>query len=121
MIYLAGVVGSINALLCFAFWSCALGIPITAAMASYNRGDAFYGDKKEKFERADKLNAMWKPFLKAAIIVGLVGAVTPSEKTIYAIAASEYGEEVLKTPEATKARQALNAWLDEQIKKQDAK
>lgn len=47
--------------------------------------------------------------------LGLVAIFVPSRETIYAIAASEMGEEVLKAPEASKARQALNAWLDKQI------
>jgi len=42
--------------------------------------------------------------------------ITPSRNTVYAIAASELGEEVLKSPVATKAGQALEAWLDAQIK-----
>jgi len=56
-----------------------------------------------------------KPVAIFVIAVALIYTVTPSTNTIYAIAASEYGEEALKTPEATKARAALNAWLDAQL------
>lgn len=45
----------------------------------------------------------------------IVAVIVPSQTTIYAIAASEMGEEVLKSPAATKAMKALDAWLDRQI------
>jgi hypothetical protein len=47
----------------------------------------------------------------AALLVMFV----PSETTIYAIAASETGEEVLNSETGGKAVQALDAWLDRQI------
>jgi len=50
-------------------------------------------------------------------VVSLVVFVaTPRAETVYAIAASEMGEKVLKTPTAQKAFQALDAWLDKQIR-----
>jgi hypothetical protein len=52
-----------------------------------------------------------------AVVFALLGGLTPSRETIYAIAASELGEEALKSSAATKAQQALNAWLDKQIEK----
>ncbi|MXO67748.1 hypothetical protein GRI72_02735 [Altererythrobacter marinus] len=45
----------------------------------------------------------------------LMAALTPSQNTIYAIAASEMGETALETETGGKAMQALNAWLDRQI------
>lgn len=39
----------------------------------------------------------------------------PSRDTFYAIAASEMGEEALKSPIATKAGKALEKWLDDQL------
>jgi hypothetical protein len=44
-------------------------------------------------------------------------AVLPEKNTLYAIAASELGEEVAKSSTGTKAQQALDAWLDAQIEK----
>lgn len=46
-----------------------------------------------------------------------VNIVFPSAPTLYAIAASEVGEQVIKSPTATKAVKALDAWLDQQIAK----
>ena len=48
--------------------------------------------------------------------IAILGSVIPSSGTIYAIAASEYGEKIAKTETADKAVKALNAWLDRQIK-----
>jgi hypothetical protein len=42
-------------------------------------------------------------------------ALCPSQDTVYAIAASEVGQEALKTPLAQKTEQALEAWLSKQI------
>lgn len=39
----------------------------------------------------------------------------PSKDTVYAIAASEMGESVLKSETGSLATQALNAWLKKQI------
>lgn len=53
--------------------------------------------------------------MPVAIISIALSILAPSKDTVYAIAASEMGEEVLKSPEVSKARQALSAWLDKQI------
>lgn len=49
------------------------------------------------------------------IVCGFIAMIMPSQTTVYAIAASEMGEEVLKSSTATKAQKALDAWLDKQI------
>lgn len=50
----------------------------------------------------------WLALLAAAQFV-------PSRDTFYAIAASEMGEEALKSPIASKAGKALENWLDQQL------
>lgn len=50
----------------------------------------------------------------------LLATVVPSKETIYAIAASQLGEQVIKSETAGKAIDALNAWLDRQIAKPTA-
>ena len=74
------------------------------------------------FDGVEEERAAKKTFLSTAkfivlpfSVAALLLVATPSKDTVYAIAASEMGEQVLKTPEANKARQALNAWLDKQI------
>lgn len=63
-------------------------------------------------------------FRRSALIVIAamvsINVVFPSAPTLYAIAASEMGEEVIKPPTATKAVKALDAWLDQQIAKNGA-
>lgn len=49
------------------------------------------------------------------IVFALSANFVPSKDTFYAIAASEAGEELLKTSEVGKARAALNKWLDKQL------
>lgn len=56
-----------------------------------------------------------KAAIPIAIIALTMSVLVPTKDTVYAIAASETGEEILKTREATRARAALNAWLDKQI------
>lgn len=55
------------------------------------------------------------PLLSVFVVSALVCSVLPTRETVYAIAASELGEEVLKSSTATKAQQALDTWLDTQI------
>lgn len=75
---------------------------ITVENSSYYR--------KEKLPYPKKIY-----FFSALASIGLA-TFFPAKETMYAIAASEMGEEVLKSETANKAQQALNAWLDEQIK-----
>ena len=55
-------------------------------------------------------------FLIIPVITLLLTAAIPGKDTMYAIAASEMGEKILKTETAGKVQQALSAWLDAQIK-----
>ena len=60
-----------------------------------------------------------RPYSIAGAIFGftllLLAIAIPPEKTIYLIAASEAGERVLETPEASKAMAIVNRWLDKQL------
>jgi len=53
----------------------------------------------------------------------LVASLIPSQSTMYAIAASEMGEQVLTSSTMTKAQKAVDMWLDKQIEnnKEDKK
>ena len=53
-------------------------------------------------------------FVSAALVSAVLSAVVPSKDTVYAIAASEMGEQAIQTPLAKKAFNALSAWLDRQ-------
>lgn len=55
-------------------------------------------------------------FVSICLVFAVFACALPSKNTVYAIAASQMGEEALKTPLGTKASQILEAWLDKQIK-----
>lgn len=69
--------------------------------------------------------AGWKKTLQWGIPVGtvliLVGTLIPEKNTLYAIAASEMGEKVVESKLGQKAQQALEAWIDNQLPKKEAK
>ena len=55
-----------------------------------------------------------KNLMIVAICCLTFASFLPSKETIYAIAASEVGEQILKTPLVSKAEKALEVWLDKQ-------
>jgi hypothetical protein len=46
-----------------------------------------------------------------------LAAFVPSKDALYAITASEMGEEILNSNIGSKAQQAIEAWIDKQIPK----
>lgn len=66
-----------------------------------------------------ELRKSLKKYRVPLVVIGFVLAITaafcPSSDTVYAIAASQVGESMLKTPTALKAEKAIDAWLDRQI------
>lgn len=70
-------------------------------------------DEKPKAYKKAR-NFLWVPAL-----CGLVWALLPSKDTMYAIAASEIGEDIITEVKGSevynKANAALNAWLDRQL------
>jgi len=77
------------------------------------------GDSDFDGIRPEVTKRLWMLGACAAALV-LVQAV-PSRDTFYAIAASEMGEEALKSPIATKAGKALEKWLDKQVGEESEK
>lgn len=53
------------------------------------------------------------------LVLFLLAFLVPDKHTMYAIAASEMGEEILNTPIANKATKALEAWIESQIPEQE--
>lgn len=73
-------------------------------------GDDFSGPEWAAWRRTGAF------LLLPCFLLGLlVGSIVPAKDTVYAIAASEMGETVLKSETGNKAVGALNAWLDRQI------
>lgn len=119
MIYLAGVAGSLNAAIVLLTLgtaiACAVGIVYGA-----NLKDRSYRDK-DLWQKGHEVQRFWLRALVVPIALLLLSIPIPSQDTVYAIAASELGEQALHSPTGGKAMQALDAWLDRQIAKDDKK
>lgn len=111
LLYFADVSNETNGVCAFVF------VGGTIALAAYGLGKAIvlgeYGGEPVTPSLIQVFKKVWLPI----VIAGVVGVVTPSRETIYAIAASQMGEHVLKSATAGKAVKALDAWLDKQIAK----
>lgn len=137
LLYIAGVSGNFTALFGWVGLAVLIGGICTYCVSIGFRVDGreelnsydYRDETSAKYKRAieDKDDAMkqavslsfWGRFMIiTALIMWLLGAALPSKETVYAIAASEMGEELLKTPTAAKATKALDAWLDKQIAEQ---
>lgn len=106
MIYLADLCGNLRlalAVMCFA-------LTVTIVISLVNISD-YHEESKERAAHARRIRMSFCVLPAVAIIA----ATIPSKETVYAVAASEMGEQILQTDTAGKARQALNAWLDKQI------
>jgi heme/copper-type cytochrome/quinol oxidase subunit 2 len=110
MIYAAEVSGGAkSALLVGGIVSLVIGA-VTAAVMSDTSFET-KEDAKATLARRDKvLRLLWVPMAMIS-----VGIFLPSGSTIYAIAASEMGEDILNSETGSKAVKALDAWLDRQI------
>jgi hypothetical protein len=74
-----------------------------------------FGDLRDDHPTVLRLRKLYwgPPFF---IALALLSALIPSNRnTYYAIAASELGEQVLKSPTTNKTIKALDTWLDKQI------
>ena len=106
LIYLADVSGDIDAVL----WVVAILATVISVLAAFiGMVVAFDEEGKEVSKLAWRL--FFTRSLPLALIFSILSGFVPAKETVYAIAASEVGEEVL---DGTNGR-ALNAWLDRQI------
>ena len=84
-------------------------------------GYLFVMAMNEGFEPGSFQPKKVRGFAIACVISLIVAAAIPSQQTLYAAAATVAGEKAIHTPTGSKAIQALNAWLDEQIAKPNEK
>lgn len=105
-LYAADVAGTLKILLFIAVGIAAIGTFVLAAMV------------------ADGMNGQWVLgfMYKAAAMVAIlliVCIVVPSQKTLYAIAASEFGEKIVRSETvqglSSDAEKALRQWIKRQI------
>ena len=110
LIYLAGVVNSVG-ILAFIVGCGACG----AFFAGLGVSTGEYYDDDEGARKRRFGYKMVKYSVAAFLACSLLLIVLPGRETIYAIAASEMGEELLNSETGSKAVKALDAWLDRQI------
>ncbi|CDO34890.1 hypothetical protein SPHV1_2140002 [Novosphingobium sp. KN65.2] len=122
MLYAADVSQSVSALLgMIAFFGFLAFVGLMVGwFSTYDQPRIFsWEDQEKKTAAHEKIHNTLGGFAKVtalvAVVCGITASVIPSRNTIYAIAASELGEDVLKSQTAGKALKALDAWLDKQI------
>lgn len=135
LLYLADAANSVSSLFSF------LGAVFTvlgvlslafATVAAGMRADALGKLYLEEAQRAalvcswEAWISLWKgprKFLWWGVILLLVACILPSKQTIYAIAASQVGEKILKSDTvqgvSNEAVKALQIWIKKQIEPQD--
>lgn len=121
LIYLADVAGNLGGTLIFlGILSLVVGLIFLiiscCVFEEINKWDS--GDVKTaqlKIVRAQR-GRTWL-FVVLASFLWVGAAFTPSQNTVLAIAASQFGEQMLHTKTANLAEQALNSWLQKQITK----
>lgn len=106
MIYLADVAGDINFVASMVIGAGTVSLVLGGLFAFISAGF----DEMPGWAKPAGMNIMI-----ACAIAAFIGTVVPDKSTIYAIAASEMGENIINTPTASKAVKALDAWLDSQI------
>lgn len=119
LIYFANVCGNLGGVL---FALVFLSLALTIALILYGgveRDHAYPGDERHNAAMAIQGKAL-RFGIPTAVLILFLSVLVPSQDTVYAIAASETGERVLKTDTGNKAVAALNAWLDRQINPQPA-
>lgn len=128
-LYLADVVSNIKvavvptivASMIAAIATTAGGMFIAAGDFSYTKDD----DRKWWEARRVQCNGIARLLWPAIAFMVMIGIATPSMNTMYAIAASEMGERVIKTQTAqditSDATKALHQWIKKQIEPQEKK
>lgn len=109
LLYLADVAGSSGWAICGVFVISALVVAITLVAAPLSEGEAITEENRPKWLK------ILKTFAASAIISFVLMTLIPAKETVYAIAASEIGEQVATSPTGQKALRAIDAWLDRQI------
>lgn len=101
-LYAAGVIGNVTVL---------LGISLSVLAFGFFGLLMYYGIEK------GTLCPHWGKLTAAIFVLSLVTTLIPSKNTMYAIAASQMGEQAVKSQIGQKTLGALEAWLDKQIEK----
>lgn len=118
LIYLAGVSGNIGGVMIAV--AVVSGVVSAGCLVASGAIRIEAWDDEEKRKSTQVLAASKKPIV-ICVAASIMAALIPSSETVYAIAASEMGERVIKSETGGKAVEALNAWLDRQVSGADKK
>lgn len=113
LIYAADVAGSVKTVAVVGSIAIGMGCALST-FGGLMICSSSWSDEDEKKTGRSLLNA-WKKWVIAFSSLVAIASLTPSQSTIYAIAASEMGERVITSETGGKAVKALNAWLDKQV------
>lgn len=114
LIYLADLTGSISTLLGF-IGVVLIAISVVLIIYGASMKDHMHQENTE-WKRGHEIQVKaLKKLVPLAFFSFFLSTVLPSSNTVYAIAASETGEEVLDSETGGLAVEALNSWLHEQI------
>lgn len=125
MLYWANVLGNVGPSLFFLGLPCIIAGVLLTSFTLHMRSELISLADSENDYRINRAIAQlngWRPkmwigptLIVVALLMWVGSMFTPSSDTMYAIATSQVGEQVLSTPLASKAEKALEAWLDKQI------
>ena len=79
-----------------------------------------YGEEDLDYKKATALRALLTRYIVVFFVVTSVAMLLPSKQTMYMIAVSEMGEEVIQTPEFEKVRKLVNQYLDDSLSGEEA-
>lgn len=120
LLYIGNVAGNLGSVLWIAGIILVLVAIITYMVDRVERSELvehlkYRGRDEDVKKLVDRKSYPSYAFLVVGIIAWFLAALSPSSDTVYAIAASQLGEQAMKTPIAAKAGEAVEAWLDKQI------
>jgi len=79
-------------------------------------GVVFYFACADEYDAAEKsFRKLYPRFTAVWVFCGLLYLAIPTQDAMYAIAASEVGEEIVQSEVAGKALKAVEAWIDTQL------
>jgi len=119
LIYFAGVSENLGGLLGFLAFITVFASGVLIIVSFHVKEDIRWADNEDKIRilsESKRYMSLGVASIVLFFVLCISAALMPSKETVYAIAASEMGEELLNTPTAQKASKALDVWLDKQIK-----
>lgn len=118
LIYFAKVLGEVASISFMIFSLLVIAILVFAIIWALNAFGCDSEDEDAQNRSAKALKTI-KTLARISVIVGIVGIFIPGERTVYLIAASEMGEQVLSTDTAIKLKKIIDYKLDEIIAQEE--